>query len=98
MMILTSGSLPRRALASIAREMKDRFGPAPESARLLLDLASLKIACAEAGFSRVDAKNGKAVFRDASTLAIRSVKELKGKTPRRKIAELLEFAKRASGE
>ena len=88
----------RRALASIAREMKDRFGPAPESARLLLDLASLKIACAEAGFSRVDAKNGKAVFRDASTLAIRAVKELKGKTPRRKIAELLEFAKRASGE
>ena len=87
----------RREVAALGRELADRFGPVPAQAKRLLALAALRAECAAAGISRVDAKNGKVVFRDAATGAIRAVKELKKASPDRMIAELSKAAAEIQG-
>jgi len=46
----------KRALESLATELRDRFGPVPASAELLLQLAELKLLAAERGVSAIEVK------------------------------------------
>ena len=87
----------RREVAALGRELADRFGPMPAQVKRLLALAALRTQCAAAGIARVDSKNGKAVFRDAATGAIRAVKDLKKASPDRMIAELTKAAMEIQG-
>ena len=42
------------AVADLRRELADRFGPPPQEAARLLDLAELKVACRAAGVARIE--------------------------------------------
>ena len=43
-------------------ELRDRFGPSPAPVERLLRLAELRICCARQGITRVEARDGKAIF------------------------------------
>ena len=72
-----AGAETEKDVSAIGEELADRFGPPPPQVKRLLSLAAFRTACAAAGISRVDVKNGRAVLRDAASGAIRIVKELK---------------------
>jgi transcription-repair coupling factor (superfamily II helicase) len=86
----------KKDVSVLSKELSDRFGKPPPAAKRLLSLAVLKTACAAAGISRVDAKDGKAVFRDAATGNIKAVAELRKSSSDKMIAELTRFAERLS--
>ena len=73
---------------ALADEMKDRFGPLPSAADEFVRIAALRVRCAMAQVSRVDAKGSRAVFYRNSSNVIAKVIDLKGSNARRKIAEI----------
>ena len=80
-----------KVVAALAAELRDRFGPLPSAAKRLVALAKLRVACAAAKISNIDAKDRRAVFYKVGSRDVAFVRDLKGKTPDRKIAELLAF-------
>ena len=77
-----------RAVHALAAEMKDRFGPPPPEADEFVRVAELRVRCAMAGISNVDAKGTRAVLYRSGSDKIFKVVDLPGKTPRKKLAEL----------
>ena len=84
-----------KAASDIAAEMRDRFGPMPDEAREFTALAALRIRCARAGITSIDARNGRAVFYRLGSRAIAFVETLRGRTATEKISEI---AKRVQAE
>ena len=80
-----------KVVVALASELRDRFGPLPPAAKRLVALAKLRVACAAAKISNIDAKDRRAVFYKVGSRDVAFVRDLKGKTPDRKIAELLAF-------
>ena len=77
-----------RTVRALAAEMKDRFGPPPPEADEFVRVAELRVRCAMAGISNVDAKGTRAVLYKSGSDKIFKVVDLPGKTPRKKLAEL----------
>ena len=86
-----------KVVVALASELRDRFGPLPPAAKRLVALAKLRVACAAAKISNIDAKDRRAVFYKVGSRDVAFVRDLKGKTPDRKIAELISFASRQDG-
>ena len=80
-----------KVVAALAAELRDRFGPLPPAVKRLVALAKLRVACAAAKISNIDAKDRRAVFYKVGSRDVAFVRDLKGKTPDRKIAELAAF-------
>ena len=78
-----------RVVRALAAEMKDRFGPLPPEAEEYVRIARLRVLCANAGYEHIDVKGPRAVFYKAGGRDIAKVIDLKGKSPARKLAELL---------
>ena len=78
-----------RVVRALAAEMKDRFGPLPPEAEEYVRIARLRVLCANAGYEHIDVKGTRAVFYKAGGREIAKVIDLKGKSPARKLAELL---------
>jgi transcription-repair coupling factor (superfamily II helicase) len=77
-----------RAVRALAAETKDRFGPPPPEVDEFVRIAELRVRCAMAGISNVDAKGERAVLYKNGSSGIFKVVDLPGKTPRKKLAEL----------
>ena len=80
-----------KVVVALASELRDRFGPLPPAAKRLVALAKLRVACAAAKISNIDAKDRRAVFYKVGSRDVAFVRDLRGKTPDRKIAELAAF-------
>ena len=76
------------AVRALAAEMKDRFGPPPPEVDEYVRVAELRVRCAMAGISHIDAKGTRAVLYKAGSSEIYKVVDIPGKTPRRKLSEL----------
>ena len=59
------------------------------SSDLYVRIARLRVLCANAGYEHIDVKGTRAVFYKAGGREIAKVIDLKGKSPARKLAELL---------
>ena len=70
----------------------ERHGPLPPAAKRLVTLATLRVKCAAAKICNVDVKDSRAVFYKVGSHDIAFVRDLKGKTPDRKLKELIGFA------
>ena len=81
------------AVKSIARELKDRFGKPPPSAMRLIRLAELRVECAAAQISHIDAKGERAVFYRNGSREIAFVSPLRSPSADRKISELIRAVK-----
>ncbi|MBP5285570.1 MAG: transcription-repair coupling factor, partial [Kiritimatiellae bacterium] len=73
---------------TLAREMRDRFGPPPPDAAQFVQVARLRTFCAKAGISQVDASGNRAIFYRAGSQKAAFVRDLKGKTAEKKIDEI----------
>ena len=80
-----------KVVVALAAELRDRFGPLPPAAKRLVALAKLRVACAAAKISNIDVKDRRAVFYKVGSRDVAFVRDLRGKTPDRKIAELAAF-------
>ena len=78
-----------KVVKALGEELVDRFGKLPPAARRLVKLAELRVLCARARINHVDVKGTRAVFYKAGGREIAKVIDLKGKSPARKLAELL---------
>jgi len=91
-----------RIVKALASEMKDRFGPLPPEAEEFVRIAELRVLAAQARYTNIDVRGTRAVFYRAGSREISMVRELKGKTAQRKLAELKaivsEVEKRGGGE
>ena len=76
------------AVRALAAEMKDRFGPPPPEVDEYVRVAELRVRCAMAGISHIDARGTRAVLYKAGSSEIYKVVDIPGKTPRRKLSEL----------
>ena len=85
-----------RAVNAIAAEMRDRFGPPPPAAEEFVRVSALRVRCADAGIGRIDVADGRAVFSRAGSRDIAFVRDLAGRTPAAKIAELEKIARKAA--
>jgi transcription-repair coupling factor (superfamily II helicase) len=85
-----------RVVRALARELHDRFGRPPPAARRLLRLVELRVRAARAGIGIIDAAGTRAVFYRNATRTIETVLDFKGRTPDRKIQELLAALKPAA--
>ena len=78
-----------RIVKALAAEMKDRFGPLPDEAKEYVRIAELRVLCATARITNIDAKGTRAVFYKAGSRDIFKVIDLKGKSADRKLTELM---------
>ncbi len=78
-----------KVVFALSDELEDRFGPLPPQAKRLVTLARLRVKCAQARISNIDVRERKAVFYKVGSRDIAFVRELKGKTPDRKLKELI---------
>ena len=84
-----------RVVRALEDEMRDRFGPPPESAKEFVAVASLRVACAKAGIGGIDETGGRAILYKAGTRDVAGVVSLKSPTPLGRIAELIRAAAKA---
>ena len=77
------------AVRALTAEMKDRFGPLPPEVDEFVRVATLRVRCAMAGISNIDAKGTRAVLYKSGSRAIYKVVDLKGTSVRRKLSELV---------
>ncbi len=82
-------AMDTKVVNALAAELKDRFGPLPSAAKRMVRLAELRVRCAKAEIGIIDVKERRAVMYKAGSREIAKVIELRGKTPDRKISELL---------
>ena len=78
-------------ISALAAELRDRFGPLPPATKRLVALARLRVACAAAKINNIDVKDRRAVFYKVGSRNVAFVRDLNGKTPDRKIAEIAAF-------
>ena len=84
-----------RVVRALEDEMRDRFGPPPESAKEFVGVASLRVACAKAGIGGIDETGGRAILYKAGSRDIADVVMLKSPTAPGRIAELIRAAVKA---
>ena len=77
-----------KAARALAGELEDRFGKLPAAAARLVRIAELRARCAEARIDHVDVRGSRAVFYRRGSRDIAFVRDLRGKTADRKLAEL----------
>ena len=78
-----------RIVKALAEEMRDRFGPLPPEAKEFVKIAELRVLCAQAGISRLDTKETRAVLYRTGSREIDRVLDLRGRTAEAKLAELI---------
>jgi len=78
-----------KIVKALAAELKDRFGPLPSAAKRLVRLAELRVRCAAAGFGIVDVKGPRAIFYRIGSRDVAKVTDIRGKTPDRRLSELM---------
>ncbi len=78
-----------RALQTLVREMRDRFGPPPPEAREFTLVAALRLACARANVGSVDVKDARALFYENGSREILKVAHLSGSTAEARLRELI---------
>ena len=78
-----------RIVKALAAEMKDRFGPLPDEAKEYVRIAELRVLCAAVSIDHIDVKGTRAVFYRTGSRDVFKVIDLKGKTPDRKLTELI---------
>lgn len=78
-----------KAIAILAEEMKDRFGPLPAAAKEFVKIANLRVACARAGIAHVDVKEKRAVLYRNGSRDIYRVIDLHGHSAETKLGELI---------
>ena len=76
------------AVRALTAEMKDRFGPPPPEVDEYVRVAELRVRCAMANISNIDAKGSRAVLYKTGSSEIFKVVDIPGKTPRKKLSEL----------
>lgn len=81
------------AVKKIGDEMEDRFGRAPAAAKRFLRLAAFKVLCAQAGYDRVDTKDGRAFFYKAGEHIVSQVADIHGSTPDAAISSLVRIVR-----
>ena len=90
-------------LGTLRQELRDRFGPLPTAAELLLQLAAVKFAAADAGVTMVETRGEKIMLSRGNDLVQLDGKfpRLTGTTAKAKLADIhrviLELTKVASG-
>jgi transcription-repair coupling factor (superfamily II helicase) len=65
-----AGADSEEAIAEIAAEIQDRYGPMPEAVRLLTEAARLRLLCEHVGISEIDRKGAVANIRFTETANI----------------------------
>ena len=85
-----------KSVKALASELRDRFGPLPQPAERLIRLAELRVWCAHARISNIDARGTRAVFYKCGSRDIAFVRDLKGKTADAKLRELADAVRRSS--
>ena len=76
------------AVRRLRTELADRYGRLPKAAVRLMKLAEFRVLCARAGVSRLDVRNGRAVFYRTGSPDVAFVGHVEGATPERKLASL----------
>ena len=76
------------AVRSLDAEMKDRFGPPPPEAEEFVRVAALRVRCAAAGISDIDATGARAVLYKQGSRDVFKVVDIKGRSAGRKLSEL----------
>ncbi len=76
------------AVRKLRTELADRYGRLPRAAARLMKLAEFRVLCARAGVSRLDVRNGRAVFYRTGSPDVAFVGHVEGSTPERKLASL----------
>ena len=76
------------AVRRLRTELADRYGRLPKAAVRLMKLAEFRVLCARAGVSRLDVRNGRAVFYRTGSPDVAFVGHVEGPTPERKLASL----------
>lgn len=76
------------AVKKLRGELADRYGRLPRAAQRLVKLAEFRVLCAQAHISRLDVRDGKAVFYREGSHDVAFVGRVSGTTPERKIASL----------
>ena len=72
-------------------ELADRYGRLPKAAARLVKLAEFRVLCAQARVSRLDVRNGRAVFYRVGSHEPAFVGRVTGNTPDRKLASLVKM-------
>ena len=84
--LAATATLP--AVRRLRTELADRYGRLPKAAVRLMKLAEFRVLCARAGVSRLDVRNGRAVFYRTGSPDVAFVGHVEGATPERKLASL----------
>ena len=91
-----AGTSTLPAVRKLKTELADRYGKLPKAAARLVKLAEFRVLCAQAGISRLDVRNGRALFYRTNSRDVAFVGRVEGNNPERKIASLakilLEYA------
>lgn len=78
-----------RTIHALAREMADRFGPLPASAKEFIKYAILKVCCAKANVGNLDVKGTRAIFYRNGSRDILKVADLKASSIEARFNELI---------
>ena len=84
------------AVRKLRVELADRYGRLPRAAQRLVKLAEFRVLCAQSRVSRLDVRNGKAVFYRDGSHDVAFVGRVSGTTPERKIASLFRILEQNS--
>ena len=76
------------AVRKLRAELADRYGKLPRAALRLIKLAEFRVLCAQQRVSRLDVRNGRAVFYRQGSHDVAFVGRVSGTTPERKISTL----------
>ena len=80
-----------KVVKALGAEVADRYGKPPVAVKRLLRIAELRVVCAEHRIDHIDVGGTRAIFYRVGSRDIAFVRDLKGKTPDRKLAELLRY-------
>ena len=85
------------AVRKLRGELADRYGRLPKAAERLVKLAEFRVMCAQAHISRLDVRNGKAVFYREGSDGVAFVGKVSGTSPERKLASLARLLEQHKG-
>ena len=75
----------------LKKELADRYGRLPKAAERLVKLAEFRVLCAQAHVSRLDVRNGRAVFYRVGSPTASFMGRVAGNTPEKKLASLVKI-------
>ena len=81
-----------KVVKALGAELADRFGPPPTAVKRLLKIAELRVRCATARIDHIDVGGTRAVFYRVGSREVAFVRDLRSKSPDRKLAELAKLA------